>query len=116
MDHWETKKDFFRSFERREKSIEHMKEMDWTGWNQVPIVKQPSLQLPVKNEEGLILLEPQSKELATLKHPFIERGFHFLSIYPIMNAETIYQVIMRPCCNLYISRLIAKRPNLYKDN
>ncbi|KAL0481892.1 acid ceramidase [Acrasis kona] len=47
---------------------------------------------------------------------YMSFGLNLLSRYPVMNGETVYQVLMNPSKNIYISRVVinppTKRPDL----
>lgn len=51
------------------------------------------------------------------KHPaYVRQGFHLLSVYPVCNAETVYQVVMQPATNTYISKIVYNPPTCEEHN
>lgn len=77
--------------------------MNWDGYHDVAASEVPPVPL-IQND-----MPYNNVDDYTNKYQFIKTAFEFMSVYPLQNDETMYQVIMRPAQNLYISRVCADK-------
>ena len=110
-DHWKTKIMpkwaagdvlLLNALERRTKALALLdSHMDWSA-------AQSEL-------DQLLLLQQERGEnvehsMEQKDHPLVQRGFHVLSQFPVLNQDTVYQVVMQPSTNTYVSRVVYDPP------